>query len=52
MLKTLLERDVSEEITELARRGYSSKDINEIRDILTQIEDNFKSLRLHYSNYG
>lgn len=53
LLKSLLERDISEEVTELAERGYSSKDINEIRDILTQIEDNFKSLKLHYSDcYG
>lgn len=53
LLKTLLEKNISREITELARRGCSSKDINEIRDILMQIEDSFKSLRLHHSDcYG
>lgn len=53
LLKILLERDVSEEITEFARRGCTSKDISEIREIMMRIEDNFKSLRLHYSNcYG
>jgi predicted transcriptional regulator len=53
LLKILLERDISEEITELARRGCSSKNINEIRDIMMRIEDNFKSLRLHHSDcYG
>ncbi len=53
LLRILLERDISGEITELARRGCSSKDINEIRDIMLRIEDSFKSLRLHYSDcYG
>lgn len=53
LLKILIERNVSEEITGLARLGCSSKDINEIRDTMMRIEDNFKSLRLRHSDcYG
>jgi hypothetical protein len=38
-LKDLLDKDLSEEINELARKGYNSRDVNEITEILWRIED-------------
>lgn len=44
VLKRLMKTDIDEEISELARRGYNSNDVDEITQVMAEIEEIIKSM--------